>query len=76
MKLQKDLTSGPHAFDMNEISCHCEQCFDTVHGTLFESDCRQVKSFLHREAHNRRLGELQCVFGLIAYGQNNRNILE
>lgn len=24
---------------MNEISCHCEQCLDTVHSVLFESDC-------------------------------------
>lgn len=24
--------------DLKEISCHCEQCFDTVHSTLFGSD--------------------------------------
>lgn len=24
---------------MNEINCHREQCLDTLHSVLFESDC-------------------------------------
>lgn len=27
------------SLNLKEISCHCEQCFDTVHSTLYGSDC-------------------------------------
>lgn len=39
---------------MNEINCDCEQCLDTVHSELFESDCMWVKPVVLREAHDRQ----------------------
>lgn len=39
-------------FKLNEISCHCEQCLNTVHSALFGSDCMWGKSLVLREAHD------------------------
>lgn len=50
--LVENLDLTYRSLELKEISCHCEQCFDIVHSTLFGSDCMWGESLVLSEAHD------------------------